>query len=160
MKLPNYKVIRDSKEKVGHGWFFEASVANHRPPKCDGTIIQPLKTGDYTLINYEDILSIERKKDFSELWGNYSADRRYQFEEEMIRMSDLKYAYVLIESNFNSDIMKLSPPQFSKGVPGKALVKWLVNLAIKYNINIIPVGSCGHKMAQFIFEEVVRVEKI
>jgi len=57
------------------------------------------------------------------------------------------------------DILELSPPQFTKGVPGKSLVRWLTYLSIKYGVNIIPVGSCGRKVAQMIFEEVVRAEK-
>jgi hypothetical protein len=157
--LPNYKVIRDSREQDGHGWFFSASHSNKRPPKCDGTIIAKLNTGDYSLIGYTDILSIERKADFAELWNNYSSAKRPAFEAEMGRMSYLKHRYIIIESLLTPDIMELSPPQFTKGVPGKSFVRWLMFLSVKYGVNIIPAGACGKKIAQMICEEVVRVNK-
>lgn len=157
--LPTYTVIRDTREQRGHGWYFDAHTPDRRPPRCEGTIVDTLQTGDYSLVGYTDILAIERKTDFSELWGNYSSKKRPAFETEMERMSSIKHAYILIESSFTPDIMELSPPQFAKGVPGKSLVRWLMYLTAKYDVKIIPAGSCGWRIAQMICEEVVRVEK-
>lgn len=157
--LPTYTIIRDTREQDGHGWTFDAHVPDRRPPRCDGTIVETLQTGDYSLVGYTDILSIERKTNFSELWGNYSSQKRPAFESEMERMSVIKYPYIIVESLFTPDIMELSPPQFSKGVPGKSLVRWLMHLTVKYGIRIIPAGACGRKIAQMICEEVVRFEK-
>jgi len=157
--LPTYKVIRDTREQKHYGWVFDQQSSDQKPPRCDGTIVETLQTGDYSLVGYTDIFAIERKADFSELWGNYSKDKRPNFEAEMERMSQYKYAYILIESIITPDIMKLSPPQFAKGVPGKSLIQWLIGLTVKYNVNIIPVGACGHRMARMIFGEVVRAEK-
>lgn len=157
--LPTYTVIRDTREQEGHGWSFNAHVPDRRPPRCDGTIVETLQTGDYSLVGYTDILAIERKFAFSELWINYSAAKRPVFEKEMERMSHIKHAYIIIESLFTPDIMELSPPQFTKGVPGKSLVRWLMHLSAKYGVKIIPAGACGRKITQMIFEEVVRIEK-
>jgi len=157
--LPSYTVIRDTREQDGHGWTFNAHVPQRKPPRCDGMITDTLKTGDYSLVGYTDVLAVERKFGFSELWGNYSSQKRPAFEAEMERMSRLKYAFVVVESSLTPDIMELSPPQFTKGVPGKSLVRWLMHLSAKYNVNIIPAGQCGRKVAQMIFEEVVRLEK-
>ena len=157
--LPTYTVIRDTREQKDHGWTFNAHVPTRRPPKCDGMIIDTLQTGDYSLVGYTDILTIERKADFAELWGNYSSKKRPAFESEMERMSAIKYSYIIIESLFTPDIMELSPPQFVKGVPGKSFVRWLMYISVKYGVHIIPAGACGCKIAQMICEEVVRVEK-
>ncbi len=157
--LPSYTVIRDTREQEGYGWTFPVHIPDHRPPRCDGMIIDTLQTGDYSLVGYTDILTIERKADFSELWGNYSSKKRPAFEAEMDRMSKIKYSYIIIESLFTPDIMELSPPQFVKGVPGKSLVRWLMYLSVKYGVHIIPAGACGRKIAQMICEEVIRVEK-
>ncbi len=157
--LPTYVVIKDTREQEGYGWTFNAHYPDHRPPKCDGMITETLQTGDYSLVGYTDILAIERKANFAELWGNYSAAKRPAFEAEMKRMSKIKYAYIIIESLFTPDIMELSPPQFSRGVPGKSMVRWLMYLGVKYGVHIIPTGVCSKKIAQLIFEEVVRVEK-
>ena len=157
--LPTYTVIRDTREQEGHGWTFSTHHPDRRPPNCDGMIVDTLQTGDYSLVGYTDILAIERKANFAELWGNYSSAKRKAFEAEMARMSEMKYPYMIIESSLTPDIMELSPPQFQKGVPGKAMVRWLMNLTVKYGIRIIPAGDCGRKIAQMICEEVVRVEK-
>lgn len=155
--LPSYVVIKDSREQKG--WTFDAHVPDRRPPRCNGMITDTVRTGDYTLVGYTDILAIERKFAFSELWGNYSSKKRPAFEEEMERMSEIKHAYIIIESSLTPDILELSPPQFTKGVPGKSLVRWLMYLSAKYGVKIIPAGQCGYKITQMIFEEVVRVEK-
>ena len=157
--LPTYTVIRDTREQEGYGWTFNAHVPDRRPPRCEGMIIETLQTGDYSLVGYTDLLVIERKADFSELWGNYSSRKRPAFEAEMERMSKIKHSYIIIESLFTPDIMELSPPQFVKGVPGKSLIRWLMYLSVKYDVHIIPAGACGRKVAQMICEEVVRVEK-
>jgi len=156
--LPNYTVIRDTREKRGFGWeFYEHTYDKRRPPNCAGMIVEKLETGDYSLVGYEDILAIERKEDFGEIWMNYG--NRQRFEEEMERMSKIKHAYILIESQLTPDTLDLSPPQFSTKAPGKAMVRWLLSLGIKYGVNIMTVGQCGRKIAQLIFEEVVRAEK-
>lgn len=157
--LPEYTVIRDTREKDNHGWTFGAHMPERRPPRCKGTMVDTLHTGDYTMVGYTDILAIERKADFAELWGNYNSKQRPAFEAEMERMSDIKHSYIIIESLLTPDIMELSPPQFAKGVPGKALIRWLMYLSVKFGVKIIPAGACGRKIAQLICEEVVRVEK-
>ncbi len=157
--LPTYKIIRDTREQEGHGWTFPAHHPERRSPRCDGTVVEKLDTGDYSMVGYTDILAIERKVDFAELWCNYSAKKRPAFEEEMDRISHIKHRFIIIESSFTPDIMELSPPQFAKGVPGKSFVRWLMYISVKYNVNIIPAGACGRKIAQMICEEVVRVNK-
>lgn len=157
--LPSYTVIRDTREQEGHGWTFDAHIPSRRPPRCEGMIIDTLQTGDYSLVGYTDILAIERKANFAELWVNYSSKNRPAFEAEMERMTHIRHSYIIIESSLNPDIMELSPPQFSKGVPGKSLIRWLMYLSVKYGVHIIPAGACGRKMAQMVCEEVVRAEK-
>ncbi len=157
--LPKYTVIRDTREHEGHGWMFPAHHPDRRPPNCEGTIVDKLDTGDYSLVGYTDILSIERKADFAELWQNYSSQKRPAFEAEMERISHIKHRFIIVESLFTPDIMELSPPQFAKGVPGKSFVRWLMYISVKYGISIMPAGACGRKIAQMIFEEVVRVTK-
>jgi len=157
--LPTYTVVRDTREQLGHGWTFDAHLPERRAPRCAGTVVDTLETGDYSLVGYTDILAIERKCGFAELWVNYSSKRRIAFENEMGRMSQLKYAYIIVESSITPDTLDLSPPQFTKGVPGTSLVRWLMSLTIKYGVQFIPAGQCGRKIAQLIFEEVVRVER-
>jgi len=155
--LPEYKVLRDSRDKEGFGWEFKAHKPERRPPRCLGMEVATLKTGDYSLKGYTDLLAIERKADFSEIWVNYG--KRDLFEEEMERMRGIKYKYILIEGQLTTDIFNLSPPQFTRNVPGKAIIQWLTSLGVEYDVHIIPVGNTGRQYAQSIFESVIRKEK-
>jgi len=157
LQMRNYTVIRDTREKQGYGWIFDTDLESRRSPRCAGTIEQKLDNGDYTVQGYGDILAIERKKDFSELWTDYQ-DRK-KFEEKMHRMSEIKHAFIIIETSLTTDHFNLSPPQFKKPVPGKALINWVMSLGIKYNIKILMTGQCGHAICKSIFCEVVRNEK-
>jgi ERCC4-type nuclease len=155
--LPEYMVLRDTREKEGHGFVFKAHKPERRPPRCSGMAISTLKTGDYTIAGKgESLVCIERKADFSELWVNYN--NKNLFEEECKRMQPYKYKFILIESQLTSDILSLSPPQISK-VPGHALVSWLISLSNEFGISIVPVGSSGKHFAQLIFEDIIRREK-
>jgi len=156
--LPKYSVVRDTREKPGYGWVYEEHThSKRRPPNCNGTVTQTLKTGDYSLVGYEDILCIERKEDYAELWGNYA--ERDRFQDEMERMSVIKHKMVIIETQLTKDIFDLSPPQYKTGVPGRSMIRWLMHLTAKYGVPFIPAGSCGKYLAQQFMEEVVRVEK-
>lgn len=155
--IPSYTVIRDTREHKNKGWMFEASPEDRPAPRCLGTVIETLETGDYSVKSYTDILAIERKEDFGELWGNYGEKDR--FEAEMARMAGIRHSFILVESHLTPDILKLSPPQFRTGVPGKALTSWLLNLTLRYGVHIIPVGSSGQRIAKQIIENVVRLEK-
>ena len=155
--IPHYKVIRDTREQEGHGWMFDPNPNKSRPPKCLGTIVQKLDTGDYSAVGYEDILTIERKWDFSELWENYSG--RERFENEMDRISQFRYSYMLIETVMTKEALKLSPPQYRTAAPGKALTEWLVGLTMRFGVHIWMVGDCGKKLASQIIENVVHLER-
>lgn len=156
--LPSYTIIRDTREAPGHGWFWDKNTnPKQRPPICGGTIIKTMKTGDYTLLGYEDVLCIERKISYAELWGNYA--ERERFQDQMERMSVFKHKMVIIETQLTKDVFSLSPPQLKTGVPGRALTRWLMSLTAKYGVPFIPVGSCGKYFVQQFMEEVIRVEK-
>lgn len=155
--LPEFTVLRDTREKIGHGFEFKASKPERRPPRCTGMEITTLKTGDYSIKGGEEsLVCVERKADFSELWVNYN--NKSLFEEECSRMENFKYKFILIEAQLTSDILSLSPPQISK-VPGHVLISWLIALSNEYGINTMCVGNCGRHFAQLIFEDIIRREK-
>lgn len=155
--LPSYTVIRDTREKEGFGWNFSKQPETKKPPRCNGTIIQKLDTGDYSIVGAESFICVERKDDFSEIWSNYS--NRNTFEAECERMQKFRYKYILIESILTKDTLELSPCQFTRSVPGKAVISWLISLSLQYNIHIVPVGPCGQQYSQMIFQNMIRQEK-
>ena len=79
-------IIQDTREKEPFNFVFYG---------CE-TSIATLKTGDYTIEGYEDVLSVERKKSPSELATNLGKYRE-RFENELERMRDFEYKYIVCE---------------------------------------------------------------
>jgi len=156
--IPDYNVIRDTREKKNHGWIFEKHAPKRRPPRCLGYTDSKLDTGDYSVQGYEDILTIERKYGLGELWINYLSGRD-RFENECARMSEIKYRAIIIETFLSKEIMEFSPPQVKTFMPGRVIVKWLTSLSLRYNIPVYFDGELGKKRAQYIFEEAIREER-
>ena len=156
MVYPDYIVIRDTREHVGNGWNFEPSRPNKNPPKCAGQIIDTLKTGDYSVVGYDSMVVVERKNDFSELWGNFLERKR--FEREMDRLRAYRYKLVVVESVMTPEVLSLSPASMKRNVPGKALTSWLMSLTAEYGVPFMFAGSCGQKLAQQFFEAVIKLE--
>lgn len=89
-----FTIIRDTREKVGHGWNFRATKY------CEGQVKAALKTGDYSLAGHEDNFCIERKGSISEFANNLVEKR---FWNELERMKEMEHKYIICEFPF-SDI--------------------------------------------------------
>lgn len=83
--MTDKRILRDTREKKGF-WIFGGK-------RCKAAA---LKTGDYTLEGYEDILAIERKKSVSEISMNFT-DKSGAFWREMERMTEIEHAYLIFE---------------------------------------------------------------
>jgi ERCC4-type nuclease len=92
-----YTVLKDTREQ--QGWTFEQGKF------CNGTIPRALKTGDYTLLGYENVLCVERKKNVAEFAGNIVEKR---FERELERMESFLYSFIICEFTL-ADIMAWPP---------------------------------------------------
>src|SRR5688572_30972017 len=101
---PRYRVIKDTREK--EGWDFRET------PTCLGTEERALKTGDYSLEGFEELLCIERKATPSEVAANIIQPRFYK---ELERMIPFKYKYIVCEFSL-FDVLRY--PEGSKAPPG------------------------------------------
>lgn len=146
-----YTVIRDSREQ--QGWFFSASKS------CEGMTEKALPTGDYTLVGYELLLTIERKGSTGEFARNL-LDKR--FERELLRMERFKFAYVILEFNM-ADLMNFPKgsgipvskwPQI-KTTPYFLLMKFLQLQLDHPNVQVIFAGNYGKDVASSIFKRVI-----
>jgi hypothetical protein len=157
-KADKYTVIRDSREKDGHGWWFSTT------DRCHGTSAEyKLETGDYSLDGYEDIFTIERKGCVGEFKTNLCEDRFYR---ELERLAEFKYAYIILEFEMD-DILRY--PDSIKGITrkqkqyikmgGYALLHKFIAMTIKYNIHVLFVGDCGRDVASCIFKQVIEHER-
>jgi hypothetical protein len=141
-----YRVIKDSREQKGQGWFF------HESSTCEGTIKDGLKTGDYSIEGLEFEFSIERKGTSGEFSHNIIEAR---FERELARLNKYKWAFVILEFTYQ-DILDF--PKGS-GIPPKKwgllrikpkfILKKLMEFRLKYpNIIFLLTGEDGFKTAE------------
>ena len=89
-------IIQDTREQSPFDFsFYDCEVA-----------IATLKTGDYTLEGYEQIICIERKKSPSELATNLGKYKE-RFENELERLREFKHKYIVCE--FNEEELRKFP---------------------------------------------------
>tara|TARA_R100001377_G_C3193301_1_gene111503 strand:- start:1756 stop:2340 length:585 start_codon:yes stop_codon:yes gene_type:complete len=164
-KAPNYTVIKDTREQ--DGWFFTSY------DRCEGMEVNTLHTGDYTLKGFEDVICVERKASVSEIATNLGKKKK-AFYNEMERMRDFNFRYLLLEFSAldvidyplsllgegDQELYKLYKsgeidlPDFKRfriveqtKISGKYLIKSLMELGIRYDINVM---FCGSKNGAFL----------
>lgn len=152
MSTPLYTVVRDTREKEGHGWWFDRSSV------CGGTVARALKTGDYTLDGFEDVFTVDRKGSSNEFVGNLYDDR---FLRELVRMRDFEYAAIVLEFELEElarwhevhPRIKRTPRHWK--VPGAILAKfWQVQLAHPW-VHFVFAGSSGKAVVSSLFKRQV-----
>jgi ERCC4-type nuclease len=136
--MDRFTVIRDTREKDGHGWFFDEDNC------CQGTLVQKLDTGDYSIVGLENTLSIERKESVSEIATNIVTER---FTKELDRLRDIKHKFLICEFELN-DIMTFP---IGSNIPKSKwntirikppfIISCLSNIQVKYNLHIIFAGN-------------------
>jgi hypothetical protein len=149
-----YTVIRDSQEQAG--WDF--SITKY----CEGTVVEKLPTGDYTIRGYEEVLTIERKGTTGEFAKNINEGR---FERELVRMESFKYPFMVLE--FDMDDIYEFPK--NSGIPRSKwsnlrvtsfyIAKRLIEFELKYKTKIILAGTHGKDISSSIFKRVIENEQ-
>jgi len=135
--------------------------------------VNTLHTGDYTLKGFEDVICVERKASVSEIATNLGKKKK-AFYNEMERMRDFNFRYLLLEFSAldvidyplsllgegDQELYKLYKsgeidlPDFKRfriveqtKISGKYLIKSLMELGIRYDINVM---FCGSKNGAFL----------
>ena len=85
---PKYTVIKDTREQ--DGWFFSPY------DRCSGMEVSTMKTGDYTIKGYEDLVCVERKGSVTEIATNLGKKKK-AFQAEMERMKAFDFRFILLE---------------------------------------------------------------
>ena len=152
--IPSYTVIQDTREQKG--WYFKEY------DKCAGMESGTLKTGDYTLKGFEDMVCIERKFSIEEIANNLGRKKK-AFDAEMKRIQEFPFRYIVCEFSMTdlinypnsifSDEMWQRKPEYVKAqvskrkITGKYLLKVLMEYQIWYGINIL---FCDNKQSAFL----------
>lgn len=150
-----YTIIRDTREKEGEGWTWRVSQ------NCAGTITKALKTGDYTLSGYEDVLAIERKGSIAEWAVNIHQQR---FVRELARLQEIRFPFLLLEFAVDDVLQYPVGSTIPKRLWSKLRFKgpYLLKKTIEYqmqysNIKFIYCGNHGKDMASSIFKRTIEV---
>lgn len=130
-----FQILVDKREKKPY--FSEDKFKNNR-------IETLLKTGDYSFQGGEDLITIERKSHV-DLWGTLSShERSRRFYNEISRMQEYKYRYIIIESS----IRKLGyPNRYTNQNPNVIIGKVL---AFMYRYGIMMIFAENRKLGQEI----------
>lgn len=150
-----YTVVRDTREKEGEGWIWRPSQY------CEGTIKGTLHTGDYTLLDYQKMLTIERKGSISEWAMNVTQAR---VERELERMAEIRFPFILLEFTM-ADVMNYP---IGSDIPkrlwsklkcrGSYILKRTIEFQMKYdNVRIIFCGGSGKEVASSIFKRTIEI---
>lgn len=149
-----YTVIRDDREKAGHGWEFRSSKY------CQGTIRKRLKTADYTLVGFEKYIAIERKESVTEFVGSITNPN---FREELNRMADIMRPIVMLEFGIgallewpsSSNLSAFHQARMPLTNPGAAISAF-IELQCDYPyVNFMFVEKRGEEVARCIFKKVI-----
>lgn len=130
MKKPsiqNFTIIIDTREQRPY------TFQNIKPEPPE-TVMQGLKTGDYSVAGLEDRICIERKS-MADLFGSVGNGRK-RFEREMERLSTFDYAAIVIESDIKTWFM--NPPGRSKMNP-RSVFRTIIAWSQRYGVHVWPM---------------------
>mgnify|MGYP003632514935 FL=1 len=136
--MSRFTIIRDTREKEGHGWWFDESAY------CSGTEKTKLDIGDYSIKDKEHILCIERKESVSELAGNCGEKR---FLRELKAMSSFPYAFLLLEFGWHQieqyPVGSTVPKSKWKEIriKGKYIMRVLTSAQLEHGIHVMACGD-------------------
>jgi hypothetical protein len=152
MKNEDFTIIVDTREQ--QPWEFEHYAVAHRK----------LDTGDYSIEGLEELLGIERKKSVSEFANNITESR---FKDVVMRMSQLKYSFLLLEFDLNDILIYPIGSTVPKRMWDKIkispafILKHILELQLNHNIKVIFCGDSDNarKMAEHILKKVNYIER-
>jgi hypothetical protein len=101
-------IIQDTREQ--QPWKF---ISDNR---CTAQIVACLSEGDYTLVDYPNLVCIERKKSVSEIANNLGTNYT-RFKNELERLRKYRFRYVVCE--FTEEQLLIYPK-------GSKLPKWVI----------------------------------
>lgn len=146
-----YEIIVDTREQEP----YEFKIVQ---PIMPFTVIRAtLETGDYSAAGFETELCVERKSK-SDAFKSFGDDRG-RFEREIVRMSQFRYAAVVIEAEW-LEIM-LSPPPHSQRMRPKTIVASVVAWSQRYGVHFfaVPGREFAEKLTHRIIERWIRDRK-
>jgi len=124
-------ILKDDREKQGWDKKFLG---------YDFEIIRTrLLTGDYTISGMNELVTIERKRDWQEIAQNISTHKNRQNFIKLLRRMQYFPVRMFIVHDHISKIMRSQ--MYCEHVTGEVLIAWLSNIVLEYGIPVLPVGG-------------------
>lgn len=102
-----------------------------KPPKNLMTMTAALKTGDYSIVGFENLIAVERKSR-SDFYGSITAGRK-RFDANLQRMSKMEWRALLIEG---TERKLLDPSESYSKISPQCIYGSLVSISVRYGIQI------------------------
>jgi len=152
MSNNKFTIIRDTREKRAHGWTYEENA------QCAGTLVETLRTGDYSVQGLEDFVCIERKETIQEFARNCVEKR---WGDCMKRMSQVRHSYLILEFDW-TDIDRYP---YSAKVPRSVTKKmcWAngkPKIAVKYIWKVIESARTDYGIHVIACSDKIKAEKL
>jgi DNA excision repair protein ERCC-4 len=139
------KVVQDTREKRPLRFPLEVDV-----------VVSGLKTGDYSIVGYEDRIQVERKR-LSELVNCMTCDR-VRFRKQLARLKKIPYRCVVIEG----DMYRLMRKRYVGYVRPQEALDMMTALMVEYRVPFYMTGSAentAHFTLSFLRSSLAEVEK-
>jgi len=133
-------IVVDTRERCPHSF-------NH--PTVAGT----LATGDYSILGFEDKVSVE-KKSVDDLVGCLKDEERKKFEKELQRSRTLDYFSVVIEASL-SDLTK---GNYRSSISPASVVQNIIALSVRHRIPVrfAETREMGQRITESLLEKYAR----
>lgn len=139
---PKVTFIRDSREKKGQGFTWRITK------DCDGTLERKLDTGDYSIVGFEEKISVERKGSAGELIGNLFSPDRKRFLRELERLKSFKFAWIMCEftlDDVENEIARIQKirrmPRHNAYINMDSFLGCIASLSVQYGVHFIFAGQ-------------------
>lgn len=120
-----FTIIVDAREKNPFRFIgLRADAKDKKRPLAVRTKTAMLPTGDYSILGYEDRVCIERKS-LADLY-NTLGQNRDRFEREVVRMTSMEFAAIVVEADYNG---MSEQPSYSRLTPKhvfRTMWAWMV----------------------------------
>lgn len=127
-----FEIIVDTREQRP----FSFAGIRHR----SGRLIVPrivkttLKSGDYSIVGFENQIAIERKS-ISDLFSSVGSSRE-RFVKELRRLSAFRFAAIVVEADYGE--IANDPPPYTKMSPD-SVINSLLAWQVRYGVHVVPM---------------------
>ncbi len=113
------------------------------------TVVSKMDAGDYGLVVFPRLVTIERKKTVGELYNNLVGKVKYErFIREMERMQEYKYRYIIVQQHWDAlwDKKNFKFAKRNMNYAGHIVMSHLLEIAADYNVHLHFAGDKAEQL--------------